>query len=454
MGLFSLDIERYYNEMSEKGHKVRGFFCVQYPIYCIHASITDSTPDPLDNIDQAIAEFFKIKSDFTHTQIASILGTSKILIEMRVNAMTRDKLLESDTEGYSLTSEGQLVFDQKIKTREHKRSFDFYVDGISFRPLPKIFYSFYRSKLISENDSHYYTNAKGETKIARPFGPDIVHTPPDKQIITAKLTTIPVEEREAYSIPNGLESIEDLSFTKLTLQLLVGACSTGEVLLKEVIDGFAFYSLAEGLSYYEAIKRNIRIFENGLKEKLENLEFKIHIPKQWDSSSEQPKPQLISNWPEIDRYKNSQNRCFSFSSEDLNKVVDQLFHVNVSPESITNSDNNIEISIDKKALFESSDRQKLVTSLIRKRDYKFGNTDNNVYLLYLYFNTNDPFVQGVIEFKKIINSLGEANVRVTSKLISEKYPEYASNYRELLIASGEYEILENIDITKYMIAIN
>lgn len=454
MGLFSLDIERYYNEMSEKGLKVRGFFCLQYPIYCIHASITDSTPDPLDNIDQVIADFLEVKSDFTLTQVANILGTSKLLIEMRVNAMAKDKLLESNTEGYSLTSEGQLVFNRKVKTRQHKRSFDFYIDGISFTPLPKIFYSFYRSKLISENDSHYYTNAKGETKIARPFGPDMVHTPPDKQIITAKLTTVSLEEREAYSIPNGLESIEELSFTKLTLQLLVGVCSKGENVLKEVIDGFAFHSLAEGISYYEAIKRNIRLFENDLKDKMDNLEFKINIPKQWDSSSEPPKPQLISNWSEIDRYKNSQNKCFSFSSEDLTKVIDQLFHVNVSPENITNSDNNIEISIDKKALFESSDRQKLVNNLIRKRDYKFGNTDNNVYLLYLYFNTSDPFVKGVIEFKQIINALGEANVRVTSKLLSEKYPEYESNYRELLIASGEYEILENIDITKHMIAIN
>lgn len=454
MGIFSLDIEKYYNEMSEKGHKVRGLFCLQYPIYCIHASITDSTPDPLDNIDQVIADFLNVKPDFTHAQIASLLGTSKGLVEMRVIAMTRDKLLENNAEGYVLTSEGQLVFDKKIKIREHKRSFDFYVDGISFAPLPKIFYSFYRSKFISENDSHYYTNSKGETKIARPFGPDIVHTPPDKGIITSKLTSITTEEREAYTIPNGLVSIEDLSFTKLTLQLLVGVCSNGEKLFKEVIDGFAFHSLAEGISYYESIKRNIRIFESTLKEKIENLEFKIIIPKLRDFSGDLPKPQLISNWSEIDRYKNSQNKCFSFSSEDLTKVVDQLFHVNISSENITNTDNNIEISIDKKALFESTDRQKLVSSLIRKRDYKFGNTDNNVYLLYLYFNTKDPFVQKVMEFKKIISFLSESNIRVTSKLIQEKYPEYSNDYRELLIASGEYEILENIDIAKYMIAIN
>lgn len=454
MGQLSLDIERFYKEMSEKGQKVRGFFSLQYPIYCIHATIKDSTPDPLDNIDRVIADFLKVKADFKHAQMASILGTSKALIEMRVNSMTEDNLLETIHEGYTLSSEGQAVFEHKVKTRQHKRSYDFYIDGITFSPLPKIFYSFYRSRFISENDFHYWTNPSGQTKIVKPFGPDLVHTPLDKKIVTDKVFAISNELREAYSIPSGIEGIEDLSFTKLTLQLLVGVSTKGVSIVKELVDGFAFYSLGEGISYYEATKRNIRIFENELKSKLEKLEFKIDVPKQRNPSEEAPKAQLVTNWPEIDRYENSQNRCFSFSIEDLAILIEQKFHVKVSSEYITNSDNNIEVNIDKTALLESTDRLKLVNNLIRKRDYRFGTLESNVYLIYLYFSTADPFVQKVIEFKKSINQFVEANVRVSAKLIFEKHPEYSSNYRELLIAAAEYEILENIDITNYMSTIN
>ena len=53
MGLFSIDIDRFYDELVEKGQQLKGIFCIQYPIYCIHANIIDVTPDPLDNLDRA-----------------------------------------------------------------------------------------------------------------------------------------------------------------------------------------------------------------------------------------------------------------------------------------------------------------------------------------------------------------------------------------------------------------
>ena len=43
MGLFSLDIEKIYKELSVKGEKILGMFCIQYPIYCIHTNILDKS---------------------------------------------------------------------------------------------------------------------------------------------------------------------------------------------------------------------------------------------------------------------------------------------------------------------------------------------------------------------------------------------------------------------------
>ena len=450
MGLFSLDIEKYYEELLGKDQQLKGMFCIQYPIYCIHSSITDVTADPLDNLDKVIVDFFISKSDFTPFQIGSLISTSKTLVELRISKLIQDALLVKNGDDYALSDEGIEVFKNKTQIRQHKQSYDFYLDGLTLLPLPKIFYTYYRSKFISENDTYYYTNARGETKLARPFGPDLVHTPPDKNNISNHIFSVEEIDRAIYNIPTGLVSIDEISYTKLTLQLLVSVSSKGNNLVKELIDGFAIYSLSENISYYDSVKKNVKIFESNLSDKIENLEFKISIPRIREDKKEQRKPMLTSNWPEIDKSKNSQNRCFNFSSEDLAKVVEQIFYINhVVPESIINEDSSVEISINKKMLLDSPNRQKLINDLIRERDYKFGNVDNNIFLLFLYFNTADAFVRNVLEFKQSLNKFNGKEINL--HWVSELHPEYTNNYRNLLIVAGEYELLEKLDIEKYML---
>ena len=320
--------------------------------------------------------------------------------------------------------------------------------------MPKAFYTYYVSKFISEYDTYRYTNNRGETKFIRPFGPDIVHTPLNKPDIIANIFEIENSDRELFYIPKGLEEIYDISFTKLSLQLLVSVSSSDNGILKELVDGFAIFSLADNTSYYDTVRKNVKLFEENIKEQIKNLEFKITIPRARYDLSEQPKPVLSSNWQEIDKYQNSQNKCFSFSSEDLLKVVDQIFRINpVVEESIINEDNQIKISINKKMLLDSTDRQKIINSLIRQRDYKIFNRDkeleNNVFLLYLYYNTSDEFVEKVVGFKKILNKYGSGNISLS--WINEIHPEFIKDYRELLIASGEYDLLERLDMEKFMI---
>src|SRR5690606_25185754 len=115
------------------------------------------------------------------------------------------------------------VFREKIKMRQHKRSYDFYLDGITLEPLPRIFYSsFYRSKYVNEDETYISTTNKGETYIRKPFGPDLVHTPPDKEIVKSKIYSVKEQSRDLFAIPSGLESVDDLTFSKLTIQLLIG----------------------------------------------------------------------------------------------------------------------------------------------------------------------------------------------------------------------------------------
>ena len=93
MSHFSIDIEKYYEELLAMGRQLKGIFCLQYPILCIHSEISDSTPDPLDNLDKVIVDFLKVKPDFSSFQIGSIIGTSKTLIELRI-----EKLIMGDTD--------------------------------------------------------------------------------------------------------------------------------------------------------------------------------------------------------------------------------------------------------------------------------------------------------------------------------------------------------------------
>src|SRR5690606_17611901 len=157
MSNFSIDIEKFYEELSGMGRQLKGIFCLQYPIYCIHSEISDSTPDPLDNLDKVIVDFLKVKADFSSFQIGSIIGTSKALVELRLDKLVSDGLLRKEDKKYFLTEEGVSVFETKTQLRLHKQSYDFYVDGITLKPLPKAFYSYYKSKLINEHHSFYKT---------------------------------------------------------------------------------------------------------------------------------------------------------------------------------------------------------------------------------------------------------------------------------------------------------
>jgi hypothetical protein len=75
-----------------------------------------------------------------------------------------------------------------------------------------------------------------------------------------------------------------------------------------------------------------------------------------------------------------------------------------------------------------------------------------VFLLYIYFISSDDFVNQVIQFKKILS--GVNHNFISNEWIKKNHPDLTENFRQLLIASGEYELLEKMDMDTYMLKIN
>ena len=452
MGLFSIDFEKLYEDLSSKGEEILGMFCIQYPIYCIHSVILDNTKDPLDSLDKVIVDFLVAKPNYSYQQLAALLGASKSLIEFRINKLIYDGHLVTEGNDCFLSELGIEVFVNKTITRQHRKSYDFYIDGISLKPLTKIFYTFYSSKYLNENDSYLRTNSFGITKLIKPFGPDIVHTPLSKSKIIEEIKNIEFQNRDEMNIPLGLMEIEDLSFSKLTFHCIVNVTKKDNLLKKELLDGYPIFSLSENTTYYDAARRNVYSFETNLKDRIKDLQFKIVVPKQREENQENSKPILTSNWQEIDRHKDSENKCFSFSSEDLVKVIEKTFDIkNARSENIVNEESEISIDINKEMLLNAPDRRRLISNIIRMRDYKFGNTDNNVFILYIYYKTTDEFVKMVVALKKILLSIKISEMDIDS--FSSNYPEYKDNLRNYMIAAGEFDVLEKLDIKQHMLAI-
>ena len=160
---------------------------------------------------------------------------------------------------------------------------------------------------------------------------------------------------------------------------------------------------------------------------------------------------MTSNWPEIDKYKESQTRCFNFAKDDLVKAIMVMYELpSLDPDSLITSDTELEINISKKTLLDSSNRSKLVNDLLRKRDYRHGNVDNNVFILYIQYKTSDEYVIQIMKFKELVN-LAKKNGKTDLGWLMSHLSELSIEFRELCVSSGELELLEIYDINSYMI---
>ena len=94
MSLFNIDIEQYYPTQKEKGFELRYTAQIQYPIYWIHATILDSTPDPLEKLDKAIIRCLLLRKNIFLLEIAQMLSIQKKAVELRIQQMKNEGLIK------------------------------------------------------------------------------------------------------------------------------------------------------------------------------------------------------------------------------------------------------------------------------------------------------------------------------------------------------------------------
>lgn len=451
MATLRLDYEKLFEAFEKKNRKLIGVFTLQYPVYCIHSTIEDVTVDPLDHFDLLLVQIIAAKGDVSEFVLSSLLGVSKSVVEDRIRMLVNEDLLVQNTDSYSLTEKAVSVFINKTAERIHIRSYDFYVDGLTLRPLKKVFYKNYKSKLVSEHDNYFRTNKKEERIIERSMKPDMVHCPIDVEKVVSNIKGITENDRDDFGIPSGFRNINELSHTKMTFQVLVVASTDGQEIYKEMIDGFAAESYLENSDFYGDIKKHVVDFEKNVSNKIQNLIFQFQEEQFKKDHTKLFDEMLISNWPEIDKFNDYSNQIFSENFSLVKNIVKKKIGIEIEfSKDFLENNKVIEIKVDSKMLKNSNDRSFLVSNLMRGRDYIFDikYTNFNVQLLYFYYSAADQVVEKILDLNSFINSIG-AN-RIDKNVLLQQVDNCSSTLKELLLLGGNYEILEKFDIAQHM----
>lgn len=437
MAFFSLDIERLIKRFQEEGKELKAIASIQYPIYTLHCEILDSSPDPLDNLDKSIAKLID-EITFDETEIGTILGVPLTGVNTRLEHFKNYEYLEYD--GKSLSQLGKNEIFRPIDKKLKRKSFDFLIDGITLNPLPKDFYSkLYKHVIIEEFEYSFYTKDDGSTISTYDFAPSIVHTAMDVKTIQDKLKSINPPDRKNYQIPVGLESIENIGFEKCTFPLLVAIYDHQNGYGKELLDAFKM----------DGVSEHLNVFEDTLRERIENLELRLNI-KTDKESSEFRDFDFHTNWNEIDN-KSDEKKLFWISKEDLLTAFQEHYKLkNLSLDNIISDQTVIGLNITKELLRNAEQRRLIINNVKRGRDYemtmKFKRT--GVWVTFFTFKTADPFVQNCLEILEILEKLKSGKIDFSP--VHERLKGYES-YRDILIFLEEFEVLERIDIDTHMI---
>ncbi|MBO3097851.1 hypothetical protein [Gelidibacter pelagius] len=436
MALFNIDIERYYQSQLEDGFELKSIAYMQYPIYCIHATIIDSTPDPLEKLDKAIIKCLLINSEYSSNEISQLISVQKMAVEMRLRQMKLEGLIEGDN-NLEVTDLGFEIIVHGKEKRRQRRQYNFYIDGIDFMPLSSDLYSpRYLKSFFDENEYTYYTNSKGNTIISKPFKPSIVHEPLIKEKVLHNILNISENKREAWSIPEGLEEIESIDFTKMSIPILVGLMVKDKKGFRKLLDGFSPTGDSDKIAGF-----NLKI-----KSKIDNLELRIDTWK--DQKSEADKFAFASNWVEIDK-KNEDQKLQFISKEDLKLALGKIYNIEFSSdEEIINTEFEIGINITKKLLLNlKSNRKQVLKNLERGRDYQMTSVKNGMWIIFITFKTNSSFVNYLLEIQSFLNDARKRDLKISH--ISKRLLKN-DLYRNVLVLLEEYELLEKMDINQHM----
>ena len=119
-----------------------------------------------------------------------------------------------------------------------------------------------------------------------------------------------------------------------------------------------------------------------------------------------------------------------------------------SEEEIINSKFEIGINVTEEMLLNlKSNRSQLLRNLERGRDYQMTSVKNGVWVVFVSFKTDSPFVENLLEIKSFLSDARKKELEV--KHIMARLFSYIK-YRNALVLLEKYELLEEIDIKQHM----
>jgi hypothetical protein len=427
---FNLNIEQFNIALKGNGlGELRSIAFLQYPIYCMHFKIIDSTPEPMDKLDKVILNLLRTESLLAE-DISTLLGLSKNLVEKRILILKDENLISLGTVN-RLTGEGIEFLNNGTDEKRRKiRNIDIYLDGVKMVPMPKEFQRFHSNDLISEEKYSYRTRKNGETTMEKYFAPDIVHTAFIPEEIKNKIIDIPVENRTEYDIPEGLESIETISFTRLTFPVVISLSDSGENIYKTIANGYK----------HDGSPENISIISKELTGKISNFNILLNSD---------PYVKFKNNWAELDKSDFGKNRLFSISREDFKIALEKKYRIReLNSKDVKCTSSELQLYVSKEIIKNSLRKRKLAGNLLRKRDYIHSkNINNGVWLVFVSFVSTDNYTK---ELCAILDKYKNSSSKAFKKFLTELPQDYSGFTREYLRDLELQEIQEEIDMESFL----
>ena len=418
MKWFNLKIKEYINSLlDEQGISLRSIAAIKYPIYFVESTIKKYAADDEHSLDHKI---LKIVDHFKVTDINTVnlvLGVMERVISWRIDILVDIGYLIVSNNKIELTEEGSELLKKEDSRIIITTTENFYIDGITLKPLPLEFYEVHRKY----GSVHTFINHSDSD-----FEPNHFHTPPDDRI-GKNIIDIPVNERSSYSIPEGLIEVIDIHDPLRMIHPLGLVFSSNDqgVISKKFVD--CCDSFANDTFLSEENKN--------LGNRINDLFIKTGMNRK--------RMVFTTNWDTEEKYES--NVVSNLKKEKIGEMISKKIEIDLYDfDDLEISADKIEWKIDKK--YFSSDnrnRKKLFNYLLDGYVWILQHPSTGVWLVLIDFIPNDQYVKDLLKLSNIIEN--------------DKYDfdELINNFgmiylRELLISIEKYFILEDLETFYYL----
>lgn len=416
---FSLYIDKFYESEFESGLEVLSMICIEYPIIHMVAQTNESMEEEYDELDRFIVRVAHTNNGFNLSQFSELTGLSKAVFKYRAKELVRQKYIVLKEDEIIPVDKGIDFLNNPVFEREIIKTRSFLVDGVTHEPLRDFFYK--------EGSKHLVSDDERDSRGFKVFNPSLVHTPPNKNIVS-KILGIQEQQRIEFCIPVGLKSITDYDFSLMTypIVLVMSRDKSGKV-IKKMIDGFRPKLNVDTLN----------IWQTRLVKEIQDC----HIFVEETSVEGNPEKRYIlkSSWGTPKTF--NENAVLDISKSKLGFFIKRLYSIEQSiEEKIEISKSEVKLMIDR-TFFECSgpDKRKLIEACLRQRDYIRQREYMGVWVIFFHVVIADDFV----------NSLTKLYVQLTGEIaISDLLQSYEYNYKLLragLIALENFDKLEELD---------